>query len=147
MKRIIFAAFALLISLHSFAWNGPDVQKLLEQSFEKSFPNAEHVTWSNDAEGYTVCFTVNRILTRLSYDKKGNFAASLRSYTAETLPFFITNLLKEKYPKYQIFGVTEIATPTALNYFVKLEGSKFWLTVQVDNEGDNMVVEKFRKQK
>lgn len=146
IKKIIFAAFALLISFQSFAWNGPDVQKLLEQSFEKSFPNAERVTWSNDAGGYTVCFTVNRILTRLSYDKKGNFTGSLRNYTGETLPFFITNLLKQKYSRYQIFGITEIASPTTLIYFVKMEGVKYWITVQVDNDGNNTIVEKFRKQ-
>ena len=146
MKKIIFAAFALLISFHSFAWNGPDIQQLLEQSFEQSFPNAEHVTWSNDADGYTVSFTVKNILNRISYDKKGNFTESLRSYTGETLPFFITNLLKKNYPKDHVFGVTEIATSTALNYFVKLEGPKYWITVQVDMEGNNVVVEKYRKQ-
>ena len=147
MKKIISAAFALLIGFHSFAWNGPDVQKLLEQSFEQSFPNAEHVSWSNDADGYTVSFTVKSILTRISYDKKGNFTSSLRSYTGQMLPFFITNLLKQKYPKDQIYGVTEITSPNAINYFVKLEGPKNWITVQVDNEGNNMVVEKYRKQK
>ena len=152
MKKIIFAAFTLLITFQSFAlnapgsWNGPDIQKLLEQSFEQSFPNAEHVTWSNDAGGYTVTFTVKSILTRISYDKKGNFTASLRNYTGETLPFFITNLLKQKYSKYQVYGVTEVTSPTALNYFVKLEGAKYWITVQVDMEGNNAVVEKYRKQ-
>ncbi|HEV2483887.1 MAG TPA: hypothetical protein VGS79_29690 [Puia sp.] len=147
MKKFIFAAFVLLIGFHSFAWNGPDVQKLLEQSFEQSFPNAEHVTWSNDADGYTVCFTVKSILTRISYDKKGNFTSSLRNYTGQMLPFFITNLLKQRYPKDQIYGVTEITSPAALNYFVKLESAKNWITVQVDNEGNSMVVEKYRKQK
>jgi hypothetical protein len=154
MKKIIFGAFALLISFHSFAWSsfpsfawrGPDVQQLLEQSIEKSFPNAEHVTWSNDADGYTVSFTVKSILTRISYDKKGNFTGSLRNYSGELLPLFISNLLKQKYPKDQIYGVTEMASPTALNYFVKLEGPRNWITVQVDSEGNNMVVEKYRKQ-
>lgn len=143
---IIVAAFTLSMGFPSFAWNGPDIQQLLEQSFEQSFPNAEHVTWSNDAGGYTVSFTVKSILNRISYDKKGNFIESLRTYTGETLPFFITNLLKQKYPKDHVYGVTEIASTTALNYFVKLEGPKYWITVQVDMEGNYMVVEKYRKQ-
>lgn len=167
MKSILVAALVLLVGFPSFAGdgsyaggsyasgsyacgssdlNGPDVQQLLEQSFEQSFPNAEHVSWSNDVDGYTVNFTVKSILTRISYDKKGNFTGSLRSYTGEMLPLFITNLLKQKYPKDKIYGVTEITSPDALNYFVKLQGTKNWITVQVDNEGNNMVVEKYRKQ-
>lgn len=148
MKKIISAGLALLITFHSFARSGPDVEKLLHQSFEQSFPNAEHVTWSNDATGgYTVTFTVKTILTRISYDKKGKFVGSLRNYTGQMLPFFITNMLKQKYPGDQIYGVTEITSPSDINYFVKLEGPKNWVTVRIDNDGNTMVVEKYRKQK
>lgn len=148
MQKIIFAALTLLIAFHSFAWSGPDVEKLLQQSFEHTFPNAEHVTWNNDAAGgYTVTFTVKTILTRITYDKKGNFVSSLRNYTEQMLPFFITNMLKNKYPGDQIYGVTEITSSSDINYFVKLEGPKTWITVRIDNDGNTMVVEKYRKQK
>ena len=147
MKKIAIAGFTLLIAFQSFAWSGPDVQKLLQQSFEQSFPNAEHVTWSDDPNGYTVSFTVKSILTRLSYDKKGKFTGSLRNYSEQMLPFYITNMLTQKYPGDKIFGVTEITSADDINYFVKLEGAKNWITVRVDNDGNSMVVEKYRKQK
>jgi hypothetical protein len=147
MKKIAIAGFTLLIAFQSFAWSGPDVQKLLQQSFEQSFPNAEHVTWSDDPNGYTVSFTVKSILTRLSYDKKGRFTGSLRNYSEQMLPFYITNMLKQKYPDDKIFGVTEITSSDDINYFVKLEGAKNWITVRIDNDGNSMVVEKYRKQK
>jgi len=148
LQKFIITTLSLLIAIHSFAWSGPDVQKLLQQSFEQSFPNAEHVIWSNDdAGGYTVTFTVKTILTRISYDKKGKFVSSLRNYTEQMLPFFITNMLKQKYPADHIYGVTEITSPSDINYFVKLEGPKNWITVRIDNDGNNMVVEKYRKQK
>jgi hypothetical protein len=146
MKKIAIAGFTLLIAFQSFAWSGPDVQKLLQQSFEQSFPNAEHVTWSDDPNGYTVSFTVKSILTRLSYDKKGKFTGSLRNYSEQMLPFYITNMLKQKYPNDKIFGVTEITSADDINYFVKLEGAKNWITVRIDNDGNSMVVEKYRKQ-
>ena len=146
-KKIAIAGFALMITFQSFAWSGPDVQKLLQQSFEQSFPNAEHVTWSDDPNGYTVSFTVKSILTRLSYDKKGKFTGSLRNYSEQMLPFYITNMLKQKYPGDKIFGITEITSADDINYFVKLEGAKNWITVRVDNDGNSMVVEKYRKQK
>ena len=147
MKKIAIAGFTLLIAFQSFAWSGPDVQKLLQQSFEQSFPNAEHVTWSDDPDGYTVSFTIKSVLTRISYDKKGKFTGSLRNYSEQMLPFYITNMLTQKYPGDKIFGVTEITSPDDINYFVKLEGSKNWITVRIDNDGNTMVVEKYRKQK
>jgi hypothetical protein len=147
MQKITIAGFTLLIALQSIAWSGPDVQKLLQQSFEQSFPNAEHVTWSDDTQGYSVSFTVKSILTRISYDKKGRFTGSLRNYSEQMLPFFITNMLKQKYPEDKIFGVTEITSPTDINYFVKMEGAKHWITVRIDNDGNSMLVEKYRKQK
>jgi hypothetical protein len=55
-------------------------------------------------------------------------------------------MLKQKYPGDQIYGVTEITSPSGINYFVKLEGSKTWLTVCIDNDGNSMVVEKYKKQ-
>ena len=147
MKKIAIAGFTLLIALQSFAWSGPDVQKLLQESFEQSFPNAEHVTWSDDPNGYTVSFTVKSILTRISYDRKGRFTSSLRNYTEQMLPFYITNMLKQKYPENTIYGVTEVTSATDINYFVKMEGPKHWITVRIDNDGNSIVVEKYRKQK
>ena len=44
-------------------------------------------------------------------------------------------------------GITEITSADDINYFVKLEGAKHWITVRVDNDGNSMVVEKYRKQK
>ena len=146
MKKLALAGFALLIAFHSFAWSGPDVQKVLQQAIEQNFPNAENVTWSTEANGYTVSFTVKSILTRISYDKKGKFTGSLRNYSEQMLPFYITNMLKQKYPDYKTFGVTEITSADEINYFVKLEGPKRWITVRVDNDGNSSVVERYRKQ-
>ena len=146
-QRFIVAALALMISFHSFAFSGPDVETLLQQSFKQSFPNAENVTWNNDDNGgYTVSFSVKTILTRISYDSKGRFISSLRNYSEQLLPFFITNMLKHKYPGDQIYGVTEITSPDDINYFVKLQSAKYWITVRIDNDGNSMVVEKYRKQ-
>jgi hypothetical protein len=147
MKKIAFAGFALLIAFHSLAWSGPDIQKVLQQAIEQNFPNAENVNWYTDADGYTVSFTVKSILTRISYDKKGKFTGSLRNYSEQMLPFYITNMLKQKYPDHKIFGVTEITSPDDINYYVKLEGPKHWITVRIDNDGNSAVVEKYRKQK
>jgi hypothetical protein len=146
IQKIALAAFTLLIALQSFGFSGPGVQKVLQQSLAQSFPNAENVTWDATPNGYDVSFSVKGILTRISYDKNGKFESSLRNYTEQVLPFYITNMLKQKYPDNKIYGITEISSASDINYYVKLEGPKHWLTVRVDNDGNTVVVEKYRKQ-
>jgi hypothetical protein len=43
-------------------------------------------------------------------------------------------------------AIRPAASPDTINYFVKLEGPKNGITVQVDNDGNSMIVEKDRKQ-
>ncbi len=157
MKNITLASFALAIALNSFANTIPNikegpkekevlkVKKGLEQSFENNFPNAENVRWIDDAEGYTVSFTANKIVTRVNYDLQGKFTGSLRNYSKDLLPYYLVDQLKQKYPGESIFGITEITTPTSINYFVKLEDAKSWTTVVLDNDGGMTVTEQFNK--
>jgi hypothetical protein len=148
MKRTAFtstAVLAILISLASFAFRGPSVRESLEQSFQKHFPNAENVHWNEDPNGYTVSFTIKTILTRINYDRKGRFTGSLRNYSEQLLPFYLINILKQKYPGQDIYGVTEITNATDINYFVKLESPSTWTTVRLDNDGNSAIIERYNK--
>ncbi len=98
MKKITLATLAILISLASFAFRGPNVRETLQQSFEKNYPNAENVHWNEDPNGYTVSFTIKTVLTRINYDLKGRFTGSLRNYSEQLLPFYLINLLKQSTP-------------------------------------------------
>jgi hypothetical protein len=146
MKKITIAALALLLLLRVTAatnGNGPEVKESLQQSFQKDFPNAENVHWGENNEGYNVTFTVKSILTRITYDKKGKFTGSLRNYSEQILPFYLTNKLKKKYPGQDIYGVTEITTPNDVTYFVKLQSDKYWTTVRLDPDGASEIVEQY----
>ena len=157
MKNVTLAIFALGIALNSFANTTPNikegpkekevlkVKKSLEQSFENNFPNAENVRWFDNAEGYTVSFTANKIVSRVDYDLQGKFTGSLRNYSKDMLPYYLVDQLKQKYPNESIFGITEVATPTSIHYFVKLEDAKSWTTVLLDNDGAMTVTEQFNK--
>jgi len=147
MQKLSLAGLALLIAFHSFAWSGPDIQKDLHRSFEKTFPNAENVHWDSSDNGYSVSFTVKTVLTRINYNKKGKFTGSLRNYTEQLLPFYLTNIVKQKYPGQEIFGVTEITTTTDINYFIKLRSPKYWTTVRIDNDGNSSIVERYDSDK
>ena len=144
MKKITIAALALLLLLRvSAAGNGPEVKKDLQQSFQKDFPNAENIHWGENNDGYSVTFTVKSILTRITYDKKGRFTGSLRNYSEQILPFYLTNKLKKKYPGQEIYGVTEVTTPNDVTYFVKLQSDKYWTTVRLEADGSSEMVEQY----
>src|SRR5579872_700225 len=112
MKKITLAALALLIVSHSFASFGPDIRQALQQSFHKNFPNASNVHWEEDQNGYAVSFTFQSVFTRITYNHKGRFTGSLRNYSKQFLPFFLTDRIGKEYAGEEIYGVTEVSSPS-----------------------------------
>lgn len=145
MKKILLAVIPLLITLQSFSSRSFPINIKLLATFQAAFPDAERVLWSESKDEYTVSFVDHGVFTRITYTKNGEFTGSLRNYSERNLPYYILNILKAKFPRDKIFGVTEIAVPSAINYFVKLEGLKFWKTVRVDGDGVTSVEEKYEK--
>jgi len=147
MKKILLAVFPILIILQSFSYRSDPVNIKLLATFQATFPDAERVQWSESTNEYAVSFVDHGIFTRIIYTKNGDFTGSLRNYSERNLPYYVLNILKAKFPGEKIFGVTEISGPSAINYYVKLEGLKFWKTVRVDGDGVTSVVEKYEKMK
>jgi hypothetical protein len=145
MKRTLLAGLSLMIALHSFAAFALPIDTSLEQAFHRNFPDATDVRWTGEVDGYSVSFVERGIRTRVTFDKKGKFTGELRNYTAEYLPFYLTNLLKQQYPRYEIIGVTEVTAATDINYFVKVMGPKYWMTICLQNDGTYNVVERYRR--
>jgi hypothetical protein len=119
-------------------------EKLL-QTFKQTFPDAEQVKWMEAEDKYTVNFKEKGILTKIEYDKEGNFLSSLRYYTEKNLPVNILCRLQKKYADKKVFGVTEMATETSVEYYIKLEDDNSWMTVRSGVDGNLQVVEKYKK--
>ena len=137
---VVVAAFALLAAAGSSR-----VSERLLKTFKESFPNAEKVIWDESKDFYTVSFVQQSILNRITYEKNGDFASAIRYYTERSLPYYLINVVKNKYPREKIYGVTEITTTAGILYYVKLEGPKHWLTVMLDSDGDSFVQDKYLK--
>lgn len=141
MKKLIMV-LGLFIFL-SQAEAGPD-EKLLSL-FSKTFPLAENVKWSEDEQGYFVNFTQVGILSRISYDREGNFVSGLRYYHEENLPPSILYVIRKKFGNKQVFSITELSTQERLVYYLKLEDEKSWYDVKVTTSGDINVEDHFLK--
>jgi hypothetical protein len=118
--------------------------KLL-QAFKQTFPDAVQVKWIEEPTRYRVTFKQNDILTKVEYDKDGNFVSSLRYYSEKNLPVTVLCQLQKKYAGKTIFGVTELATDASTEYYIKLVDDRNWITVRSDSEGNMQIVEKFKK--
>jgi hypothetical protein len=163
MKKILLAGFSILIGLQLFANTDPTtslppvgpvispvspdpaVSERLMKTFKESFPNAEKVIWDKSQDFYTVSFVQQGILNRITYEKNGDFASAIRYYTERNLPYYLIDVVKNKYTREKIYGVTEVTTPAGILYYIKLESPKYWLTILLDSEGVSTVQDKYRK--
>jgi hypothetical protein len=145
-RKLLFASLCLLsLSAGVFANGGFSISEKLLKTFKQTFPDAEQVKWMEQADKYTVNFTENGILTKIDYDKEGNFVSSLRYYTERNLPVNIICKLQKKYSDKKVFGVTEMTTDGTVEYYIKLEDATNWITVKSNVDGNLQVVEKYKK--
>lgn len=149
-KQLIIACCLITLSAGVFAGtngnitNGNINDKLL-QAFQRTFPDAQQVKWAETEDRYLVNFRQGDILTKVEYDKDGNFIGSLRYYSEKNLPVNILCRLQKKYSDKKVFGVTEITTDASVEYYVKLEDAENWITVKSNVDGAMQVVEKYKK--
>jgi len=144
-KGLFAVLFLLSLSAGVFANEGFIINEKLLQSFKQTFPDAQQVRWMEQADKYTVNFKENGILTKIDYDKDGNFISSLRYYSEKNLPINILCKLQKKYSDKKVFGVTEMTTDAMVDYYIKLEDETNWITVKSNADGNMQVVEKYKK--
>lgn len=152
MKKL-FILFSALILSFSLIARDPGTGKIddnLIKSFNTSFPKAERVHWYELPKAWVVNFVADGVRSRIVYLKDGRITEFTRYYFESNLPFLIRSKIKNVYPNKNIFGVVEVsiiseAGISKVDYFVKLEDEKSWMTVQSDNEANLTITEKYKK--
>jgi hypothetical protein len=144
MKKVFLFACSVIIAGSLFA-STPAVTEKVLKIFNQTFSEVENVIWSDTQDVYMVKFIRQGVRTTIKYDADGNFLSSLRYYLSDQLPVDIQCKLKKKYPDKTVFGVTEQIIGDEVNYYVKLEDEKNWVTIKIDNYRNMQVTEKYRK--
>jgi hypothetical protein len=147
MKKMFVLFSALLLGLNLIARDPDDS---LIKTFNTSFPKAENVHWYEMPKAWVVNFVADGIRSRIVYLKDGKVTEYTRYYLESNLPFLIHSRIKKAYPEKKIFGIVEVSTMTDagtsnVEYFIKLEDDKTWMTVKSDIDGNLTVTEKYRK--
>ena len=144
-KNWFLACCLLTLSAGAFAGTDGNISDKLLQAFHKTFPDAQQVKWAETEDRYLVNFKQGEILTKVEYDKEGNFLNSLRYYSEKNLPVNIMCRLQKKYADKKVFGVTEVTSESSVEYYIKLEDDQNWITVKSNVDGIMQVVEKYKK--
>ncbi len=144
-KSLFVTACLLSLSAGVFANENFTISDKLLQAFKQTFPDAQQVKWSEQEDKYMVNFKQGEVLTKIEYDRDGNFVSSLRYYSEKNLPVSILCRLQKKYGDKKIFGVTEMTTESAVEYYIKLEDETSWITVRSNADGNMQVIEKYKK--
>lgn len=148
-RSFLVACCFLALTTGSFAATSTNADGIISdkllQAFKHTFPDAREVKWVEQADKFTVNFKQGDVLTKVEYDKDGNYLNSLRYYSEKNLPVNILCRLQKKYADKTVFGVTEMSSDTSVDYYIKLEDAENWLTVHSDSEGNMRVVEKYKK--
>lgn len=150
MKKLFILFSALMLSLSLIARDPGEIDDKLIKSFNTSFPKAERVHWYELPKAWVVNFVADGVRSRIVYLKDGRATEFTRYYYEQNLPFVVRSKVKNAYPNKNIFGIVEVSTITEagtsrLEYFVKLEDAKTWMTVKSDTDGHLSVTEKYRK--
>ena len=144
-KSLLVTVCLLSLSAGVFANENFAISDKLLQAFKQTFPDAQQVKWAEQEDKYMVNFKQNDILTKVEYDKEGNFLNSLRYYGEKNLPVNILCRLQKKYADKKVFGVTEVTSDASVEYYIKLEDENNWYTVRSNGDGYMQVIEKYKK--
>ena len=151
MKKLFVLFSSLLIGVSVFANNPGEIEENIIRSFEKSFPRAQQVKWSETPTSWVVSFYANETLSRVIYTKDGTIIQLVRYYQKQQLPFYLYEKAGREYSGKEIYGVVEVSllsnpgSYSNITYYITLEDSKYWTTVKADSHGNLSTVKKIRK--
>ena len=121
-----------------------DINARALKEFSKTFKAGTNAIWYEMKDGFTAKFKEDGIETRVDYDRKGRWVATVRTYTEANLPRDIRHLVKSTYYDYSIFLVHEVTVGDKTAYLVKIEDADTLKTIRVI-DGEMDVYEDYKK--
>jgi|SRR5450432_333733 hypothetical protein len=131
---------------HAFSLLNPSGKNIrMIREFAQSNKGAENVHWYKTTDGTMTYFTINGIKSRTSYDLKGNWLNTFRSYPETGLPKDVRARVKSIYYDDAITWVNEITMGKQIVYMVHLFGDEGYRTLRVCDEEEMEITETVSK--
>lgn len=132
---------------HSSSIESSKVNQKAVKDLAKSFKNVSGEQWYAVQDGFVAMFNLDDIDHQVSYDKKGNWLFTIRSYRESKLPDDIRHMVRSSYYDYDINLVQEVEKPvTPKAYIIQLVGKTELMKLKIF-DGEMQVLQRFNKSK
>ena len=132
-KEVVLNEKASDSGMPAFASNSAMSTKAFK-NFNKAFKEVRNATWSETLDGFKAEFMNENVTTKVYYDTKGRWIASVRAYDEASLPREIRHTVKSTYYDYDILHVQEITAGEKTAYLVKIEDETSIKTIRVTDD-------------
>jgi len=113
--------------------------------FTARFKGATGINISENKKAIFISCTTDGDFNRITYNKKGRWQHTVRTYENEKLPESVREHVEYVYPRYSIFGgVVEVQVGNKTAYLVSIEDKKTWKRIRVV-DGESDVYEEYKK--
>ena len=113
--------------------------------FTKRFKNATNIHINEDNNAIFVSCSTEGDFNRITYNKKGRWQHTVRTYDNAKLPENVREQIEYGYPRFTIFGgVIEVHAAGKVAYLVTVEDKKSWKRIRVV-DGESDVYEEYKK--
>ncbi len=101
--------------------------------FHQTYTNVTEEKWSSTPEGSRVRFVFNGIRMIESYDKQGDWTATMRYLPLNMIPADVTQNVMQTYAGYKIFFAKETKTSEGISHIIKIENASCWKMLKISN--------------
>jgi len=136
MKKMILALAIMAVTFGSTAMaHEKEIDKHIQQRFNKEFAGAADVRWSSNDQYAQVEFTYNNMRLYAYYNNQGETLAVIRNIYFSSLPLALQFDVKKNYKEYWITKICEVTTKDGTQYRVTLENADG--TMQLHSNGND----------
>ena len=120
------------------------VSQMALNAFKTSYQNVTYSKWYRVRRNYLVYFKANENVSRALYDARGNLISSFFYGSEKDLPLAVKDLVKIRYPGYDILVTIEIHEADKEIWVINLGNDKSLVSVSVEN-GFIQVMSQYRR--
>ncbi|HTE23190.1 hypothetical protein [Flavitalea sp.] len=138
MKQIIFSiSLLLVISISALSANDKiNFGDKAEQVFQKSFPAAECVKWTNEGDYRKVSFVLYGRGAQAFFSPEGDLLGTMRNIFYADLPIKVMMAIKKRFNNAVPFAITEINRVDGTHYKFSVETTKHRHDATVAQDGN-----------
>lgn len=146
MKKFFLSlSFIVAVATASFANDARDPDPEVKEVFEKEFPGAQSVTWSEQEGFYKVTFILANHRTIAYFDRDNELAGCIRDIFYDQLPITVMKAADKKFPAADFSEVREITNTDGTFYLLTADQNSKKYKVKLNSEGGFVEITKINK--